>query len=89
MIVSDIAIFVLKRDVKLQLTVTMTVNLPVTPEKCHHTTSRNAELIHLMEGILFSSTVQTLVALKRAGCRMWQLECQTSNVTATICSTWA
>jgi len=33
----------------------MTVNLPVTPEKCHRTTSWNAELIHLMKGILFLS----------------------------------
>jgi len=34
-------------------------------------------------------SLQTLVALKRPGCVMWQLECQASNVTATICSTWA
>jgi len=33
----------------------MTVNVPVTPEKCHRTTSWNAELIHLMKGILFLS----------------------------------
>jgi len=33
----------------------MTVNFPVTPEKCHRTTSWNAELIHLMAGILFPS----------------------------------
>jgi len=34
-------------------------------------------------------SLQTLVALKRSGCVMWQLECQASNVTASICSTWA
>jgi len=33
-------------------------------------------------------SLQTLAALKRAGCVMWQLECQESNVTATIYSTW-
>jgi len=33
----------------------MIVNLPVTPEKCQQTTSWNAKLIHLMEGILYPS----------------------------------
>ena len=28
--------------------------------------------------------LQTLVALKRAGCDVWQMECQASNVTANI-----
>ena len=52
--------------------------LPTTPEKCHHTTLWNAELIHLMEGILFLSKhwwlwkgefcCVALVAVKRADC---------------------
>jgi len=59
---------------RIRRTVTMIVNLPVTPEKCHHTTSWNVELVHLMEGIV---SLHTLVALKRAGCvrPMRQLEC--------------
>jgi len=43
------------RYLRIKRTVTMNVNLPTTPEKCHRTTSWNAELIHLMEGILFPS----------------------------------
>jgi len=67
----------------------------------HSTTLWNAELVCLMEGILFPSKrwwlwkrelrSMVLVAMERADCVMWQLECQASNVTATrpICSTWA
>jgi len=54
------------------------VNLPITPGKCHRTTLWNAELIHLMEGILFLSKhwwlwkgefcCVALVAVKRADC---------------------
>ena len=35
----------------------MIVNLLITPQNYHHTTLRNAELIHLMEGILFPLNV--------------------------------
>ena len=32
----------------------------------------------------FLVSLQTLLALNRAGCVVWQLECQTSNVTASV-----
>ena len=34
--------------------------------------------------MLHSSRLQTLVALKRTGCDVWQMECQASNVTANV-----
>jgi len=37
------------------VTLTVIVNLPITPEKYHHNTLWTAEIIHLMEGILFPS----------------------------------
>jgi len=65
----------------------------------HSTTLWNAELICLMDGILFPSKrwwlrkrelcCMVLVAMERADCVMWQLECQASNVIASICCTWA
>ena len=36
-------------------TITVIVNLPITPEKYHHTTLWTVEIIHLMEGVLFPS----------------------------------
>jgi len=70
------------------------VNLPITHEKYHCTTSWTAELIRLMQGTLFPSKswwlwkgdlcCVALVAVKRAGCDVWQLECQAGNVTASV-----
>ena len=34
--------------------------------------------------MLHSSKVQTLVALKKASCDVWQMECQASNVIANV-----
>ena len=59
-------------------TITGTVNLPTTSEKCHHTTLRNSEQVHLIEVFL-----QMLLAVKRAGCDVWQLH-QASNVIASV-----
>ena len=54
----------------------------------------NAQLFHLTEGMLHSSISSlmtlkkasglALMALKRTGCDVWQMECQASNVTANI-----
>jgi len=41
----------------------------------------NAKPILLVEGIV---SLETLVALKRTGYVVWQLECQASNVTASV-----
>jgi len=72
----------------------VTVNLPTTSVKCHCTTLWNAELVHLIEGILFSSkcwwlwkepvVLCDIGALKKTDSGMWQLECQACNVTASI-----
>jgi len=70
---------------ELKRTVTVIVNLPFTYNTCRRATLWNAELIHLMEGILVPSKCWwlwkgelccvLLVAVKRADCVSWQLEC--------------
>jgi len=80
---------------RIKRTVTVTANLPITPERCHCTTLWNAELIRVMEGIWFPSKrwwlwkgelcCVALVAVKRVNCVVWQVECQPSNVTARLC----
>ena len=63
--------------------------------KCHHTNLWSAKLFHLTEGSLRSfkrwrlscrraSCGLSSVALKRTGCGVWQLECQSSSVTASV-----
>jgi len=79
------------RYLRLKRTVTVIVNVPITPEKCNRTALWNAEVIRLMEDILFSSKrwwlwkVElrrvALLTVIRAGCVLWQLECQASSVT--------
>ena len=55
--------------------------------KCHHTNLWNAKLFHLIKGLLHSFKCGlSLLALKRTGFNEWQLECQASNVTASITS---
>jgi len=58
-----------------------------------HSPLWNAELIRLMEGVSLRVLVAlkwrvvsggTMVAVKRAGCVVWQLDCQASNVTASV-----
>jgi len=56
----------------------VTVKLPTTSEKCHHTTLWNAE----GTGILFSSKCWWF--WKETGCHVWQLECEASNVTTSV-----
>ena len=44
--------------------------LTTTPEKCHRTTFQNANFFDLTEGNV--AFLQTLVALRRTGCDVWQ-----------------
>jgi len=57
--------------------------LPTTPEKMSpHYLVKCKTFFHLTEcSVVF---LQTLVALKRAGCDVWKMECQASNVTASV-----
>ena len=68
--------------IRIKRTIIVTVNRPTTSEKYHCTILWNAEFVHLIEGVWFSSKFWLL--WKRAGCDVWQLEFKSSNVTASV-----
>jgi len=81
------------RYLRTKQTVTVIVNLPITPEKCCRSTLWNAELIRLIESMssakrwwLWKGELRcvALEAVKRASCVVWQLECQVSSVTESV-----
>ena len=70
---------------RIKWTVTEIVKLLITPEKCHHTTLWNAELIHLMEGTLFPPSVGGCEKASRVvwHCWLWKepvVRCGNLNV---------
>ena len=79
------------RYLRIEQTVTL---LSTTSEKCYHTSLQNAKLFHLTKGnVAFLKALVALeragrglalMALKRSGCGVWQLECQAGNVTAIV-----
>jgi len=57
--------------------------LPTTPEKCHRSTLYVA-FLQMLVALKRAGCGVVFVALKRTGCDVWQLECQASNVTASV-----
>jgi len=58
------------------------ITLPTTPENVTALPFKMQNFFDPTEGnVVF---LQTLVALRRTGCDVWQLECQASNVRASV-----
>jgi len=53
-------------------------------QKKIHPTKGNVAFLKTLVALERAGRGLALVALKRTGCDVWQLECQTSNVTASV-----